>query len=434
MKHLTARPDVSMLRRAVPDDRGQGAGQGPQRSGRPGSTTCCRPRTRRGSRRSGSSATARPAAARSAGRPAGPPEEDVLRIEAEEPVFYIGPETRPPRRQGLTLRAAAAGTCARHADAAREARSRRSRKADAEQARVRGAAIPASGRAGLQPRPQAASAPPRRGRPVRRAVAPLPAPRPRRPSRRLAQRPGPIRRAGQPRCSGPPRCWPCWPSPPPPRWRSTRRSDPQQVAYLYGMALLGTWTALIPDKALETRRLDRGSRRLIAAGGRAGSPASPGSTLARLLRLEPDPAARVLRQPRRLMPPYFAALYAIMAGWSSLTARDRQSRFRLRPVALDRPAVGGAHPALAVPAAGRHRHRRHDRHRRPDRQPLERGGRGVCAIRQGHQEAEGAAARGVRVNQGRLGASIGGEAPPSMAQDSFSTQGRWPPRGTGLRR
>ena len=30
MKHLTARPDVSMLPRAVSDDRGQGAGQGPE--------------------------------------------------------------------------------------------------------------------------------------------------------------------------------------------------------------------------------------------------------------------------------------------------------------------------------------------------------------------------------------------------------------------
>ena len=40
-------------------------------SGRPGSTTCCRPGTRRGSRRSGSSARARPAAARGRLRPAG---------------------------------------------------------------------------------------------------------------------------------------------------------------------------------------------------------------------------------------------------------------------------------------------------------------------------------------------------------------------------
>ena len=59
MKHLTARPDVSMLRRAVSDDRGQGAGQGPEPSARAGSTTCCLPRTLRGRPRCGSSATAR---------------------------------------------------------------------------------------------------------------------------------------------------------------------------------------------------------------------------------------------------------------------------------------------------------------------------------------------------------------------------------------
>ena len=52
---------------------------------------------------SGSSATARPAPvlpeAAFLDAPAGAAEEDddVFRIEAEEPVFYIGPETRPPR-------------------------------------------------------------------------------------------------------------------------------------------------------------------------------------------------------------------------------------------------------------------------------------------------------------------------------------------------
>ena len=33
------------------------------------------------------------------------------------------------------------------------------------------------------------------------------------------------------------------------------------------------------------------------------------------------------------MPAYFAALFAIMAGWSDRTTRDRPSRFRLRSVA-----------------------------------------------------------------------------------------------------
>src|SRR5207248_929767 len=41
-----------------------------------------------------------PGAAR---RPPVPPEEELLRIEAEEPVFYIGPETRPPRGPGRTI-------------------------------------------------------------------------------------------------------------------------------------------------------------------------------------------------------------------------------------------------------------------------------------------------------------------------------------------
>jgi len=44
-------------------------------------------------------------------------------------------------------------------------------------------------------------------------------------------------------------------------------SDPQQLAYLFGMALLGTWTALIPNKAIETRRFDKTTARLIGLGG-----------------------------------------------------------------------------------------------------------------------------------------------------------------------
>src|SRR5262249_11299612 len=38
-----------------------------------------------------------------AGRPVAPPEEEILRIEAEEPGVYIGPDTRPPRREGPSL-------------------------------------------------------------------------------------------------------------------------------------------------------------------------------------------------------------------------------------------------------------------------------------------------------------------------------------------
>ena len=41
-------------------------------------------------------------------------------------------------------------------------------------------------------------------------------------------------------------------------------SNPQQVAYLYGMGLIGTWATLIPNKLFENRSLDMSSRRLIA--------------------------------------------------------------------------------------------------------------------------------------------------------------------------
>ena len=58
-------------------------------------------------------------------------------------------------------------------------------------------------------------------------------------------------------------------------------SDPQQLAYLFGMALLGTWTALVPNKVIETRRFDRTTRRLIGSGWRTCSWASSVRVLAR---------------------------------------------------------------------------------------------------------------------------------------------------------
>ena len=41
-------------------------------------------------------------------------------------------------------------------------------------------------------------------------------------------------------------------------------SNPQQVAYLYGMGLIGTWAALTANKLFENRSIDMSSRRLIA--------------------------------------------------------------------------------------------------------------------------------------------------------------------------
>jgi hypothetical protein len=107
--------------------------------------------------------------------------------------------------------------------------------------------------------------------------------------------------------------------------------NPQQAAFFYLTALLGTWTALIPGKVLETRRLDWASRRLIAAvvGWLTGF---AGLTLARILRLDLDLQHGYFHNPLGLMPFYFAALYLLTAGWWSGTTRDRPSRFQLRTV------------------------------------------------------------------------------------------------------
>ena len=71
-------------------------------------------------------------------------------------------------------------------------------------------------------------------------------------------------------------------------------SDPQQLAFLYGMTLLGTWTTLVPNKLIEARKLDGTNRRLIAlaAGLLVGG---VGLVLARIATARLEPAARVFR-------------------------------------------------------------------------------------------------------------------------------------------
>ena len=106
---------------------------------------------------------------------------------------------------------------------------------------------------------------------------------------------------------------------------------PEEAAYLYAMALLGTWTAVVPAKLLEARKLDGVSRRLIAAAA-GWVTGFAGLHLARALRLDLTAQTDYVANPSGLLPYYFAALYAIMAGWSARTARDRPSRFRVRTV------------------------------------------------------------------------------------------------------
>ena len=197
--------------RAVSDDRRQGPGQGPQPSisrvydllparGRPQTH-----------RRSGSSAMARSRAARAAIPPrddrtgrAAP--DDVLRIEAEEPVFYIGPDTAPPRSQvrnviGQRIRA--------NWEALRRPRGNRPPSSPPRNQGVPPGAMPLADRVvrrASAPRPQAKQT-------VRRVAA---APR----AARLWRAGGFVPLSSPARCSGLHRFWRSWRFPRPRFWAS----------------------------------------------------------------------------------------------------------------------------------------------------------------------------------------------------------------------
>jgi hypothetical protein len=106
---------------------------------------------------------------------------------------------------------------------------------------------------------------------------------------------------------------------------------PQQAAYLFGMALVGSWSALVPNKLLETRRFDGVTRRLIglAAGLLLGI---VGTMLGHNLQLGWVPQTAFFEKAQNLQPVYFGVLYGVTGGWLSLASRDRKQRFRILPV------------------------------------------------------------------------------------------------------
>jgi hypothetical protein len=110
-------------------------------------------------------------------------------------------------------------------------------------------------------------------------------------------------------------------------------SNPQQVAYLYGMGLIGSWASLVPNKLFENRSLDAVSRRLIAlfAGLVVGA---MGIMLGRLLELGLPLEHHYFANSQDLEPLYFGALYGASGGWNGLTSRNRTRRFRLVPIGL----------------------------------------------------------------------------------------------------
>jgi len=241
-------------------------------------------------------------------------DEEVHRIEAEEPLFYIGPDTVPPPRQGQGSRRRTP------LDRLRENwdHARRDRRA---------------------------AAPPRSA-----------------PRNREARRRGPIE--------------PAPPQAPPPLpgcrirvaelatsmlWAAVlaflmtlaaaalmgldTTREPEQIVYLFALTLLGTWGALVLGKGLEAWTLDSPSRHMLDAvlGGTLGvvalgltytldltGPPSPSPVLSELapwFDAHPNSVNTALRYPI-----YFGLLGLLTSGWRPLTLRDRKSRFRLGPL------------------------------------------------------------------------------------------------------
>ena len=348
MKHLTARPDLSglpapyqaIVARALAKDpkRAPGARLRPAPPGgrAPGAE---RPLHRRGEGHAppapGPEARARPPRER----------EEIFRIGAEEPVFYIGPETRPPQ----------------------------SRRTLPQRIRQTLAAA----------RPRRAGAAPRRPTPMPTPAAPAaPAEPPPLPGGRVrvAELAMSMLRAALLAALF---------SVPASGLLGVDFGRPQQLAYLFGLTLLGTWGTLLFCKPLEGRSADPMSRRVVflmiglALGG-------VGSALAWWTRLDLEPAWHLWVIDDALDLPRWAGspghpnplVYAIYFGlaffaidWWKLAARDRKARFRVVPV-VKTGLIGLLLGLLwPVPPALGPRRARPDRRDRPAGQPLERGRR-----------------------------------------------------------
>ena len=310
MKHLTARPDLSMLsepyRTTVARALAKDPNQRPSRvydllppedaprapdvriigEGRKGQVSAC-------------------------GSPSLRIEpEDVLHIGAEEPVFYIGPDTRPPQpRQTVQQRIRA------NLEALRQPATYR-----------RPAAPPRTQAAQVRPQPLVS----------RRVAAPVPPP-----PRRTPEPPPepPVLPSGRVRLAELAGSM-FWAAPvvalltlPTAAILGVNiESDFQQVVYLFFMGLVGTWATMIPNKIFENRSIDTLTRRLISmvAGLIVGAFAIfLGRKLELGLPLEHD----YFNNPQGLEFLYFGAMYGASAGWYGLTARDRTKRFRLLPLA-----------------------------------------------------------------------------------------------------
>jgi len=136
--------------------------------------------------------------------------------------------------------------------------------------------------------------------------------------------------------------------------------EPQQLAFLVVMALLGTWGILGLGKVLEGRSLEATTRRLLYLGiglllGTAGllfdqgfqlRPIPPGARHV-LVGTGFTPGGMVATSPSEALEflIYFAGLF-LTVGWWKLAGRDRKARFRIWPLLVSALLAGVFWPFL----------------------------------------------------------------------------------------
>ncbi len=253
------------------------------------------------------------------------PKEDILRIEAEDPVFYIGPETRPQRpatTRPLSFNQWLWGqNSARRAVAAKRAsmprRAERPRPAPRPQTVARTVQAPA-------PEPEPLGPPP-----------PLPSVRV-----RVAELTGSMLGAAPVTLVGSLLLLPVMEL-----FLNGPKSDPRQMAVVFGMALLTSWTFLTAGKLWESNPHGLGPRTgfrkqllMLLPGALVGlsgfglwqashaGPISSNSVVVEALNLRASPLAGAVA-----FASYMAIMFASLAWWK-VTARNRGARLQIWPI------------------------------------------------------------------------------------------------------
>jgi hypothetical protein len=247
--------------------------------------------------------------------------DDVVHIRAEEPVFYIGPDTRPPQQ---------------------------SVKQRMGMAALRGIRKIAPPRPPVPPRPRAQARPAAaaRQKPVRVANRNVPEPPPAPPAppvgrARLAELGTSMLVAAGATFVATALSVPGFVA-----MNGKAPGDPTQLAMIFSMTLLGSWGVLVPSKFWEGRKVCKGTKRLVLLGvgslvGLVGAGLSLWAHLGIPGRIAGEPAAELFEMGgERLgrngvlilsMAGYFALAFALSGLWK-LPARDRTARFRLAPI------------------------------------------------------------------------------------------------------